>query len=109
MLTRLAFFEGEVRPGRAVDFDRYVRETLAPIWRRTPRALSVEIMFEAEADEGARRFPLVLRIAYPDREALDEALASPVRALGRDATRGLSEFFDGRIFHAVFESEPAKG
>jgi hypothetical protein len=32
------------------------------------------------------------------RRALDEVLASAVRALGREATRGLNEFFVGRIF-----------
>ena len=35
MLTRLAFFEGTIRSGREADFDRYVRETLVPIWRQT--------------------------------------------------------------------------
>jgi hypothetical protein len=47
---------------------------------------------------------MVLLIAYPDREALDKALASPVRPLGRGATHGLYEFFAGRIFHAVYEA-----
>jgi hypothetical protein len=104
MLTRLAFFEGRIRSGREADFDRYVQETLLPIWRRTPHALRVEVMREVEADDGAHRFPMVLQIAYPDRKALDEALASSVRTLGRDATRGVHEFFDGRIFHAVYKA-----
>jgi hypothetical protein len=98
MLTRLAFFEGTIRSGREADFDRYVRETLVPIWRQTLHALRVEVMREVEADDGARRFPMVLQIAYPNRRALDEVLASPVRALGREATRGLNESFAGRIF-----------
>jgi hypothetical protein len=98
MLTRLAFFEGTIRSGREADFDRYVRETLVPIWRQTLHALRVEVMREVEADDGARRFPMVLQIAYPNRRALDEVLASPVRALGRETTRGLNEFFAGRIF-----------
>ena len=38
MLTRPAFFEGTIRSGREADFDRYVRETLVPIWRQTPCA-----------------------------------------------------------------------
>ena len=38
MLTRLAFFEGTIRSDREADFDRYVRETLVPIWRQTPCA-----------------------------------------------------------------------
>jgi hypothetical protein len=55
-------------------------------------------MREVEADDGPHSFPMVLLIAYPDRKALNEALASPVRALGREATRGLYEFFVGHIF-----------
>jgi hypothetical protein len=46
-------------------------------------------MREVEADDGAHRLPLVLQIAYPDRTALNEALASPIRARGREAKRGL--------------------
>jgi hypothetical protein len=49
MLTRLAFFEGKIRSRREADFDRYVRETLLPIWRQTPNALRVEVMREVEA------------------------------------------------------------
>jgi hypothetical protein len=103
MFTRLALFEGEIRSGHEADFDRYVRETLLPIWRQT-HALRVKLMREVEADDGAHRFPMVLQIVYPDRKALHEALASPVRALGREATRGLYEFFAGRTFHAVYEA-----
>jgi len=58
-------------------------------WRETPHALHVEIMREVEADDGAHRLPLVLQIAYPHRTALNEALASPIRARGREAKRGL--------------------
>lgn len=103
MLTRLAFFEGAIRLGCEGQFEDYVKTKLLPIWRQTPRAVRVDVLREVEADDGAYRFPMVLEIAYPDRNALDEALASPTRALGREATRGLFEFFEGRIFHAVYE------
>jgi hypothetical protein len=104
MLVRIAYFEGTVRPGCEADFDRYVRETLLPIWRRTPNAMRVEVMRETGADDGAHRFPLILQIAYADSAALDEALASPVRMEGREATQALFASFEGRIFHAVYEN-----
>jgi hypothetical protein len=104
MLTRVAFFEGAIRTGRETEFDQYVQDTLLPIWNQTPHALRVEIMREVEADEGAHRFPLVLQISYPDRKCIEEALASPIRSAGREATRGLQEFFDGRVFHAVYNA-----
>ena len=39
----------------------------------------------------------------PDRAAIVEALASAVRFESREVTKGLYEFFDGRIFHVVYE------
>ena len=103
MLKRLAFFEGAIRLGCEDQFDNYVKTKLLPIWKQTPRAARVEVLREVEADEGAHRFPMVLEIAFPDRNALEEALSSPIRALGRDATSGLFGYFDGRIFHAVYD------
>jgi len=47
---------------------------------------------------------LVLQISYPNRAALDEALASSIRSLSREVTRGLFETFDGRVWHAVYLS-----
>jgi len=103
MLMRLAFFEGAIRPGCEDRFEDYVTTRLLPIWRQTPGATRVDVLREVEADDGAHRFPMVLEIAYPDRNALEEALASPTRALGREAARGLFEIFDGLVFHAVYE------
>ena len=60
-------------------------------------------MREVEADDGAARYPLVLLITYPSRAALDEALASPLRAQSREVTRGPDAFFEGRIFHAIYQ------
>ena len=33
---------------------------------------------------------------------IEAALASPVRAESREVTKGLAEYFDGRIFHVVY-------
>jgi hypothetical protein len=75
------------------DFDRYAHNKLRPIWRQTPHALRVEVTREADADDGAYRFSLVLQNSYPDGKSLAEAPASRVRLLGREATRALREFF----------------
>ena len=103
MFKRLAFFEGVVRPGREAAFDAYVNHELAPLWRKFPKAVRVEVLREVEAEDGSHRYPMVLEITYPDRAAIAIALASPARAEGREATKGLHEFFDGRIFHVVYE------
>lgn len=105
MIKRVAFFEGAVRPGREAEFDTYVKEKLAPIWRRFPKAVRVEILREVEAEDGAHRYPMVLEITYPDRASMAAALASPVRSESREATKGLFDFFEGRILHAVYALE----
>ena len=102
MLKRLAFFEGAIKPGCEAAFDAYVNERLIPLWTRFPGALGVEILREVEADDGAHRYPMVLAVGYPDAAAIAVALDSPVRTESREVTKGLSEFFEGRIFHVVF-------
>jgi hypothetical protein len=57
---------------------------------------------EVEAEAGAHRYPMVLEITYPDRAAVEAALASPVRAESREVTKGLDAFFEGRIFHVIY-------
>ncbi len=103
MLKRLAFFEGAIRPGREAAFDAYVNERLVPLWTRFPKALRIEVLREVEAEDGSQRYPMVLCTTYPDRKAIEEALASPVRFESREVTKGLFEFFDGRNFHVDYE------
>jgi antibiotic biosynthesis monooxygenase (ABM) superfamily enzyme len=104
MLKRLAFFEGAIKQGCEAAFDAYINNRLVPLWRQFPGALGVDILREAEAEDGSHRYPLILAIAYPDRAAMELALASPVRAQSREVTQGLHQFFEGRIFHVVYDA-----
>jgi hypothetical protein len=103
MFKRLAFFEGAIRPGCEVAFDAYVNDRLVPLWTRFPNAQRVEVLREVDAEDGAHRYPMVLSIAYPSRAAIEQALNSPVRFESREVTKGLFAFFEGRIFHVVYE------
>lgn len=102
MYKRLAFFEGRILPGREVDFDRFVNERLVPLWTRFPTATKVEILREVEAEPGSERYPMVLQLTYPSLEAIEAALASPVRQRSRSVTEDLLKLFEGRVFHVVF-------
>ena len=99
MITRLAFFEGSIKPGQEAAFDAYVVEKLVPLWTRFPTVIDVKVMREISRDEGAPAFPLMLAITYPSQEGMEEALVSPVRMESREVTKGLFEYFEGRIFH----------
>jgi antibiotic biosynthesis monooxygenase (ABM) superfamily enzyme len=105
MFIRCAFFRGRVRPGHEAAFTRYVEERLVPLWRRFPGAQEVRVLRQLESDQDHSRYEMVLEIRYPSREAIEAALASPVRAESREVTRGLLEMFDGDVFHTVFAAE----
>lgn len=102
MITRYALFEGAVHDGKTADFREAVLQRLVPLWRQFAGAEEVRVMFGEEHDEGAPAFPLILAISYPDRAALERALASPARAQSREVTGEIvAEYFTGRIHHHV--------
>jgi hypothetical protein len=102
MITRYALFEGSVHDGRTAAFRDAVLERLVPLWRQFAGAQEVRVMFGEERDEGAPDFPLILAISYPNRAALEQAMASPARAQSREVTAEIvAEYFTGRIHHHV--------
>lgn len=103
-VVRMAFFEGALKPGREADFHRYAQERLVPLWTRFPELVSFRMRANGASDDGAYPFVLVLEFTYPSRAAMEVALNSPVRAESREVTKGLFEFFDGRISHIVADA-----
>ncbi len=79
-----------------------VIERILPKWRQFPHATDVRVSFAEARDDGAPEYPMILAINYPDIEAVEEALASPVRTEARATTEAvLAEFVSGRIHHHV--------
>jgi hypothetical protein len=105
MITRFALFEGSVHQGQEEAFQQAVLAEVLPRWKAFPGALAVRVGFAVERDDGAPEYPMILAITYQDREAVAQALASPVRAEARAATESvLSRFFVGRIHHHVTQA-----
>jgi hypothetical protein len=105
VITRYAIFEGQVHDGRTPEFRAAVLAEVLPKWQAFPGALAVRVGFADERDDGAPEFPMILAISYPDRAAVDAALASPTRAEAKAATESvLARFFDGRIHHHITEA-----
>jgi len=105
VITRYALFEGQVHEGQTEAFRKAVLAEVLPKWKGFPGALAVRVCFADERDEGAPSFPMILAISYPDREAVDTALASPVRAEAKAATDSvLARFFTGRIHHHITQA-----
>jgi hypothetical protein len=98
MITRFALFEGQIQPGDTEKFRCAILEEVLPHWKSFPGVLAVRVCFANERDEGAPEIPLVLAISYPNRAAVDKALASPERALAKAATESvLARYFRGKF------------
>ena len=105
MITRYALFEGSIRTGQTEAFRAAILADVLPHWQSFPDVLAVRVCFENERDEGAPEMPLILAISYPNRAAVDTALASPQRALAKAATEAVLErYFTGRIHHHITQA-----
>ncbi len=102
MITRYALFDGRIQDGQDEAFRQAVLAEILPKWRAFPGALSVRVTFAESRDEGAPEYPMILAISYPDLQAVETALASPIRSEARAATESvLARFFTGSIHHHV--------
>ena len=105
MITRYAMFEGQIHPGQTEAFRAAILADVLPHWQSLHDVLSVRVCFENERDEGAPEMPLILAISYPNRAAVDTALASPQRAAAKAATESVRErYFTGRIHHHITQA-----
>jgi len=66
-------------------------------------AQAVRVMRTGRSDPGAAPIIMVQEIDYPTMEAVDEALASPVRLEGRAITDEMMSMCDGRFYHLVYK------
>ena len=102
MITRFALFEGHIHAGQTEAFRAAILREVLPHWQSFPDVLAVRVCFENERDEGAPEMPLILAISYPNRAAVDTALASPQRAAAKAATDAILEkYFVGRVHHHI--------
>ena len=110
MITRYALFESQIHPGQTEAFRAAILADVLPHWQSFPEVLAVRVCFENERDEGASEMPLILAISYPNRAAVDTALASPQRAAAKAATEAVLErYFTGRIHHHITQAVESVG
>jgi hypothetical protein len=103
MITRSAIFEGKLKPGCDERFFSEIRERLAPLWRQFPNASNVRLHRIDSSDDDTTPILMIQQIDYPSLAAVEEALASPVRAQARAVTMELMEMFEGRFYHLISE------
>ncbi len=101
MITRTAIFEGRVKEGYEERFFSEIRDRLAPLWHRFPHATNIRLLRIESSDEGALPIAMIQQIDYPSMVALEEAIASPIRAEARGVTLEILEMFEGRFYHLM--------
>ena len=104
MITRTAIFEGRLKAGCEDRFFADVNSRLAPLWRQFPHASNIRLLRVSAADADAPGIVMIQQIDYPSVAALEEALASPIRAQARAVTLELMDMFEGRFYHVVSDA-----
>ena len=104
MITKLAIFEGTVKPGQTDAMRAYVEAELAPLWRAFDGAHRVRVLYAAEPEDGGGAggedgpsVPLILQVDYQSQADLDRAMASDAR----HRSRAMLPPFYARFFETV--------
>jgi hypothetical protein len=108
MITRTAVFEGRIKEGCEARFFSEIELRLAPLWRRFPNASNVRLLRVTLADPEAPPVAMIQQIDYPSMQALEAAIASPIRAEARAVTLEILQMFEGRFYHYVSSRDALK-
>ena len=102
MITKLAIFEGTVKPGKEAAMRAYVESTLRPLWEAFEGAHRVRVLYGTKSDDKGPNIPLILEIDYLTQEHLDQAMSSPARYESRDLLPAFYEaYFDEVVLRHV--------
>ncbi|WP_306259064.1 hypothetical protein [Pararhizobium sp. IMCC21322] len=106
MIVRFAVFEGTVHAGNAQNFRNAILERVVPRWKAMPNVQTVSVNFEVGRDDGAPQYPMIVAISYPDRDAMEDALASVEREQTKfEADKVMADFFVGTLHHHIMETD----
>jgi hypothetical protein len=97
MLTRMAIFNGTVKPGQAQAMRDWCDANLVPLWRQFACAHDVRVTYGVTQDPNGPEIPLILAITYASQADMAAALDSPARYTSRDM---LPDFY-ARFFEDV--------
>lgn len=106
MITKLAIFQGTVRPGQDAAMRAYVEGTLRPLWEAFEGAHRVRVLYGTHSDDKGPNIPLILEVDYLTQADLNQAMTSPARYASRDLLPGFYDaYFDEVVLrHVSFRS-----
>jgi uncharacterized protein (TIGR02118 family) len=103
MIIRSAFLHGTVAAPDQPDFDRHMRETVVAEILTYPGIRRVTLRKLAEADVGADAAYMQFDLHFDSLDAMNQALASPVRQAVQQRIKAGMGPFSGRVTHVVCE------
>ena len=95
MITKLAIFQGTLKPGKEGAMRAYVEGTLRPLWEAFEGAHRVRVLYGTKSDDKGPNIPLILEVDYLTQADLTQAMNSPARHTSRTLLPGFYEaYFD---------------
>lgn len=101
MIIRSAFLEGTVAVEDQPEFDKYMRETVVQEILTYPGIRQVMLRKLAEADVGVAASYMQFDLHFDSIDAMNAALASPVRQAVQQRIKAGMAPFNGRVTHVV--------
>lgn len=108
MIVRSAYLEGTVAEADRAEFDAHMAGPVLAAIATYPGLREVRLRRPLQADEGAPPIYLVFDLYFDDLQAMDAALASPIRQAVREAIAAGMRPFQGRVYHLVFSQGPSR-
>jgi len=101
MIIRSAFLHGSVPEPEQPAFDRHMRDTVVAEILTYPGIRRVTLRKLAQADAGADAAYMQFDLYFDSVDAMDAALASPVRQAVQERIKAGMGPFSGRVTHVV--------
>jgi len=107
MLTKYAFFTGNIKRGMEAGLKQHVEETLQPLWEQFQPSIEVRVLYNHTTEPDGPNIPLVLAVTYENEAALETAMACSARHEAKALLPAFyDEFFDDiKLWHYTFEHE----
>lgn len=103
MILRSALLLGAVAPEDQPGFDAYMRDVVVPAITTYPGIRGVTLRKGVAADPGAPEVYMQFDLQFDSLQAMDAALASPVRDAVRSRIKAGMGPFRGTVTHVVSE------
>jgi len=107
MLTKYAFFTGELKAGAEQAMREHVESVLQPLWEQFQPSEQVRVLYGVEQEPNGPSIPIALAVTYRDEAAMAIAMDSKARHDARELLPAFQEtFFENvTLWHYVFKHD----